>query len=104
MEGTQPTPSLDGIELAAKTLVGSMPPGLQLDGVAYVDDGTPQWSASYRVVGDFFAPEASNILPARSSFQSSAPCSYRVKRVAALVISIGGLLVSKWQVTYGVGA
>lgn len=103
MEEPQPTPTLQGIERAAKMLTESLPHGLQLDGVAFVEDGAPQWSASYRVVGSFPLPEPANLQPARSAFQKSAPAHYNVKKVVVLCINIGGLLASKWQVTYGVG-
>lgn len=98
-----PTPSLDGLTLVVSMLTEKLPAGLQLDGVAYQDNGVKcVWSANYRVVGDFPIPARENCTAAKAAFQRSIPDGAIVHQVLVLVISIGGTVIPKWQVAYGV--
>lgn len=100
-----PTPSLSGLDIVVSALTEKLPAGLQLDGVAYQDNGVAAvWSANYRVVGPFPLPSRANCTTAKAAFQRSVPEGAAVHQVLVLVISVGGTVIPKWQVAYGVAS
>lgn len=105
MEFPPPTPTMAGLTQVVSLLTEKLPVGLQLDGVAYQDNGVKRcWSANYRVCGEFLPPSRENCQSAKAIFQRSVPAGAVVHQVLVLVISIGGTVIPKWQVAYGVAS
>lgn len=100
---TVPPPAPENFDEAAAIFNSRKPAGTRIAGIAIVIGAQILWSVNYEVDDDRFpVPKRENRDKARSKFQSSQPTNAAVVQVSMCQIKPGGLVLSKWQVTYAV--
>lgn len=100
-----PPPTPENFDAAARAFDAAKPGGTKIAGLAIITAtiNLILWSVNYEVVSDAFpTPSASNCTAAKAKFQRQAPAGTTVKTVCVCQIKPGGLVLSKWQVTYTV--
>lgn len=98
-----PPPAPENFDQAAQIFDSRKPIGTRIAGIAIVIGAQILWSVNYEVDADQFpVPTATNRDKARAKFQSVQPTNAAVVQCSVCQIKPGGLVLSKWQITYSV--
>lgn len=99
-----PLPAPENFDEAAQVFNQRKPAGTRIAGIAIVISTTLLWSVNYEVDDEdkFPAPRGENRDKARSKLQSVQPTNAALVQCLVCQIKPGGLVLSKWQVTYSV--
>lgn len=99
-----PQPNENTFDEAAQVFNQKKPIGTRIAGLAIVIGTQILWSVNYEVDDPtkFPVPKAENRDVARAKFQSSQPTNAAVVQCSVCQIKPGGLVLTKWQVTYAV--
>lgn len=101
-----PPPAPENIDAAAAAFDAAKPSGTRIAGLAIIYQTLANvfWSVNYEVDSQstFPVPKIANCVTAKAHFQSSAPGNVHVHQAQVCTDKPGGLVLSKWQVTYSV--
>lgn len=98
-----PPPAPANFDEAASVFDSRKPLGTRIAGLAIIIGSQILWSVNYEVDDNRFPePTGGNRDKARAKFQSAQPNNAAVVQCNVVQIKPGGLVLSKWQVTYAV--